>query len=116
MGKGDVMEKLLSLVRTAIANINEFDYEEIYEVDEGKFYDIRAKVDLIGTYYREGKIKVISWLKDTMLHTDVYEYALDKIEDIIMNKLEENGLPAEAEDLMEIHFLEEDEIKEIEIR
>lgn len=92
MEKDDMIKKLLSLVMVEIANIDEFDYEEIYEVDEGKFYDIRAKVDLIGAYYREEKIKVISWLKDTMIHTDVYEYALDKIEGIIMNKLKENGL------------------------
>ena len=86
------------------------------EEDVGKFCDIRAAVELISAYVREGLIRVLAWLKDTMIHDDVFEYALDKIYGAIVEKLVEAGLLKEVEKVVEVHFLMEDEVEEVEFR
>lgn len=59
----------------AFAEEPELEYEEIIQDELGKFYEIYAKLQLVGAYLEKGEVCVLVRITEPIIHEDVEEEA-----------------------------------------
>lgn len=66
---GEILRKVLS----AIGKEPRLKYNDMFEFEEGKLYEVYADIELIGAYLKENEIIIVGDIKESIIHQDIMD-------------------------------------------
>lgn len=66
---GEIVRKVLS----AIGREPRLKYNDMFDFEEGKHYEVYADIELVGAYVEENEIIIVGRIKESIIHEDIID-------------------------------------------